>query len=272
MNSSKIFKRTSSFIPEKIVSKRKKEGSGWKSDIPISRQEDGSIAGSKHDRIRRRHSDDDFFESDGGEHLESAHKTDFSTPDTFPKAFGEPESSTSGSNPSISPNAEQTDLESTLEEAYNKGVRDGLKRAGEDFGSSTKALVMACEQIDTLRETILNNSMAEMQSLVLVIAEKIIRHSITEQDRTIIDTVAEAIRQAVKSDEFLIQVNPADLDVIKEKSKEFIGSVSGLENIVVQANPAIERGGCKIDSSTSTVDATIAGQLQIIEDKIKGKL
>ena len=130
---------------------------------------------------------------------------------------------------------------------------------------------MACEQIGTLRETILNNSMAEMQNLVLIIAEKIIRHSVTEQDRTIVDTVEEAIHQAVKSDEFLIQVNPDDLAVIKAKSKEFIGSLSGLENIVIQANSSIERGGCTIDSSTSTVDATIAGQLKIIEDKIKGK-
>jgi flagellar assembly protein FliH len=177
-----------------------------------------------------------------------------------------------GENQTTAFDEERRDLERALEEAYNKGLKDGFKMAEEDFGSSTKALIVACEQISTLRETILNNSMAEMQNLVLTIAEKIIRHSVTEQDRTIADTVEEAIRLAVKSDEFLIQVNPADLAVIKAKSKEFLSSLSGCENIVVQANPAIERGGCKIDSSTSTVDATLAGQLQIIEDKIKGKL
>jgi flagellar assembly protein FliH len=272
MSSSKVFKRTSSFIPEKIFSQRKKAGSGWKSvAIPIG---EALVPDSEHDHSRRHHSSDvhDFSGTQNGEGAESAHKLDFSAPDASLMAQRDKESSALDDNPLISfEDEQQRDLEMALEEAYNKGLRDALKRAEEDFGSSTKALVLACEQINSIRETILNNSMAEMQNLVLVIAEKIIRHSVTEQDRTIVDTIEEAIHCAVKSDEFLIQVNPADLAVIKAKSKEFIGSISGLENIVVQANPSIERGGCRIDSSTSTVDATLAGQLQIIEDKIKGK-
>ncbi|MDR3630092.1 MAG: FliH/SctL family protein, partial [Desulfocapsaceae bacterium] len=107
------------------------------------------------------------------------------------------------------------------------------------------------------------------QNLVLAIAEKIIRHSVTVQNDTIIATVEEAIRQAVKTDELTIEVNPADLAVIKSRSRDLIDSLSGLENIVIQTNPEIERGGCRIDSSTSTVDATLASQLQIIKQAIE---
>jgi flagellar assembly protein FliH len=275
MNSSKVFKRTSSFIPEKIFSRKGEMGSGWKSvAIPIGQGEDATVSGSESDHLHRHHSlgEHNLSGTDGSEDLGSANKNDFSAPDASLIAQGDAESSTLGDNSATLFDEEQRNLERTLEKAYDKGLRDGFKRAEEDFGSSTKALILACEQINTLRETIINNSMAEMQDLVLIIAEKIIRHSVTEQDSTIVDTVAEAIRQAVKSDEFLIQVNPADLAVIKAKSKEFIDSLSGCENIVVQANPTIERGGCRIDSSTSTVDATLAGQLQIIADKLKGKI
>jgi flagellar assembly protein FliH len=266
MNSSKVFKKTSSFIPEKIISQRKKADSGWKTEaIPVEQVRDHTLSGNAPQRQAISFPGHDFpgSEKEGG--LESPGKMDFSAPDSSTVAHRDTE-------PSGADDEEQGwNLDRIREVAYEKGLKDGLRMAEEDFGSSAKALALACENINTLRETILNNSMADMQNLVLIIAEKIIRHSVTEQDRTIADTVAEAIQHAVKSDEFLIQVNPADLDIIKSKSKEFIGSISGLENIVVQANPAIERGGCRIDSSTSTVDATIAGQLRIIEDNIKGK-
>ena len=254
MNSSKVYKKPGSFIPEKIIS-TKKELSGWKTvTIPVGKREKHFVSGA-----------------DTYEYPESVYKSDFSTPETAPKTGDESGTSDPENDLSISPLLKPPDLERLREEAYNQGLSDGLKMAEEDFGSSTKALAMACEQVNTLRETILNNSMDEMENLVLAIAARIIRHSVTEQDRTIIDTVTDAIRQAVKSDELIIEVNPADFAVIKAKSKEFIDAISGLENVVVQANPAIERGGCSIDSSTSMVDATIAGQLRIIEEKIKGK-
>ncbi len=270
MSSSKVYKKPGSFIPEKIIS-TKNELPGWKSvTIPAENTDDVSSVGST---FKRRHPAEKHFVSgtDTNKHPESVYKSNFPTPEASLNAGDEPGMSDPENDLSISPVLKPPDLEKLREEAYNQGLSDGLKIAEEDFGSSAKALVMACEQVNTLRETVLNNSMAEMENLVLVIAAKIIRHSVTEQDRTIVDTVADAIRQAVKSDELVIEVNPADLAVIKAKSKDFIDAISGLENIVVQGNPAIEQGGCSIDSSTSMVDATIAGQLRIIEEKIKGK-
>ena len=54
MSSSKVFKRTSAFVPEKIISRRKKEESGWKS-VGMSRgkQGDAFVAGSEYERIHR---------------------------------------------------------------------------------------------------------------------------------------------------------------------------------------------------------------------------
>jgi flagellar assembly protein FliH len=268
MSSSKVFKKPNSFVPEKIIS-TKKGPSGWNSvTIPAGKKDGSSSVGSEFNPIRHRHPADKHFVSGIGNEPDSVYQTDFTTPEATLNAGDGP--SPLEDDLSSTP-LEGPDLERLREEAYDKGLKDGLIMAEEDFGSSTKALVMACELVNSLRETVLNNSMDEMENLVLAIAEKIIRHSVTEQDRTIADTVAEAIRQAVKSDELVIHVNPADLAVIKAKSKEFIDAISGLENVVIQADPAIERGGCSIDSSTSTVDATIAGQLRIIEEKIKGK-
>lgn len=270
---SRVFKQSSSFIPEKIIVGNNRVKSGWHSVLLQETQPKEPSEGShKKESLQNTPSEMDFSGTHGNPSPESSHKMDFSAPDALAAFVEEAEPLPDTKDDlAIAPHPERIDIELLQEEAYNKGLQDGLARAEEDFGSGTKALMMACQEINGLRETILNNSMDEMQNLVLVIAEKIIRHSVTEQDSTIIDTVKEAIHKAVKSDEFIIQVNPSDLTIINAKTKEFIESVNGLENIIVHADPAIDRGGCKVDSSTSTVDATLAGQLQIIENALKGK-
>jgi flagellar assembly protein FliH len=69
-----------------------------------------------------------------------------------------------------------------------------------------------------------------------------------------------------------VYVNPDDLAVIQEKSPDFIAGLNGLNNLVIKKDPAIERGGCKVESENCTVDATIASQFEIIRERIKNRL
>ena len=163
------------------------------------------------------------------------------------------------------------DIESIQAEAYDAGVVQGLKQAETDFGSTLAALTLVCEQLSSIRETILKNSKNEMVELVLSLSEKIIRHSVTEQNQTIIDTVESAIHQAVKSSEFYIYLHPDDMLSVQDRTEKFISGLNGLENIVVKADPTVERGGCKIESENCTVDATISSQFKVLEESLRKK-
>ncbi|MEE4165778.1 MAG: FliH/SctL family protein, partial [Desulfocapsaceae bacterium] len=162
-------------------------------------------------------------------------------------------------------------IEELQKEAYDAGLKQGVKQAQTDFGSAQTALTLLCDQLSTIRETILKNSKDEMVELVIALSEKIIRHSVTEQHQTIVDTVDSAIHQAVKSSEFYIYVHPEDLSIIQDHTQSFISGLNGLENIVVKADPGIERGGCRIESDNSTVDATIGSQFAVLKDSIREK-
>ena len=107
------------------------------------------------------------------------------------------------------------DLEAIRNEAFASGVDMGRKEAEEDFGNGINTLLSICNELDKLRETILKNSIPEMKELVINISEKVIRHSITQQEETITATIREAIQLAVKSDEIQIQINPDDLKCIE---------------------------------------------------------
>ncbi len=162
----------------------------------------------------------------------------------------------------------EIDIESIRNEAFASGIDMGRKEAEKDFEDGINTLLNICNELDKLRETILRNSVSEMKELVLNISEKIIRHSVAEQEETILTTIKDAIRLAVKSDEIQIQINPQDLQSIKDNKQTIIDSISGLENIVLQADPTIERGGCKLESSCCTVDATLTNQIKIIRDNV----
>lgn len=274
MSSSKVYKQSSAFQPEDILKNRKDKDLGWNSTkftdsepsqyspSPIYHENSDSQVPSK----RKAHS--------------SSRQPEIQ--DTLEEIINQKNSIPEPQKPKVkppqaSPPQETADIESTervkklIEDAYKKGVTNGLQQAAEDYKTGTATLIAISEQLNTTREVILQNSIGEMQDLVLTIAEKVIRHSITAQDDTIVATVEDAMRQTIKSDEFYVSVNQQDYDIILEKSSDLVAQVSGLDNIVIKIDNAIEPGGCKIESDFCTVDATIASQLQIITDQVKSR-
>ncbi|SHH57010.1 FliH/SctL family protein [Desulfofustis glycolicus] len=165
------------------------------------------------------------------------------------------------------------DLDQLRETAFQEGLvqgrREALAQTEADFGSAYSALLQISEQLSVIRETILKNSRDELVELVFALAEKIIRHSVREQDQTILATVEEALNRAVRSSEFSVYLHPDDMAVIKERVPEFVASLNGLEQIAVKSDTTIEQGGCRIESDTCIVDATVASQLGIISEQLK---
>jgi len=160
------------------------------------------------------------------------------------------------------------DIELIRENAFIAGIEAGRKQAEEDLENSAQTLHCICTELDRLRETILQNSSGEMKELVLAISEKIIRHSVTDQEKTIIATIKDAIHLAVTSDAFQIQINPDDLAAVEIHKQEIINSISGLDNITLKPDATIERGGCKLESECCTVDASMASQIKVIHDSV----
>jgi flagellar assembly protein FliH len=253
MSLSKVFKHSESFVPKQLLPRQgepsdpnRQKGAG--SPPSHGGHENAFVADQPHGNIK-----------DAGQSP--------ATPEPPPQeeklsAAGQPA-------PMEQPPVPAIDLELIREQAFAQGVLEGRRQADEDFGSSALTLRSACNQLTSLHETILRNNLQEMHSLVLLIAEKIIRHSIAEQSQTILATIEDAIRLAVKSEEFQIRVNPEDLEVIKERKKEIIDDISGLDNIVLKTDSTIERGGCILESVNCTVDATIDSQLQVIKQALE---
>ncbi len=163
----------------------------------------------------------------------------------------------------------RSEAEAMAGNAYRQGLAEGQDKAEQEFGATARTLILTCQQLDSIRSTIIGNSGKELLDFALALAQRIVRHSVKEQDHTIVATIEEALRRAVKSDEFTIHIHPDDYDILVVKAEEIVAGLSGLNNIVLRKDQNIERGGARIESDNCTLDATIAGQFEVIREEIK---
>jgi len=254
MSLSKYFKDSSSFKREDIVKSPSKNAEGWSKDpqSPVAPFEPEKVTETE--------------ESVHHGTISQAHKVEPPTSETSVQ----PPPPTPPPTPSIdlSKYVLIEEAEKKAQTLYQQGLQDGLLKAADDFESATNAFVSSCQQLDSIRETIISNSSTEFLNFTLLLAEKILRISIIEQDVTIVATIEEALQRAVKSEEFTIFINPDDYDNISNKSEDIIAGVTGLTNIVLKADPTIEKGGAKIESENCIIDATVSSQFQSIREEL----
>lgn len=251
MSLSKYFKNSDSFQPEKIVKAGKDADNGWKTSVKKDQSE------SFHPERMIKAED-----KSSGSHLSPPIDT----------AQVDDKADVLNQFAETLPPLEAEEIEAQIKNAFEEGVKKGIEKAEEDFGSATRSFATLCRQLDTVRETIIGNSTRELQEFALAIAERIIRTSLRDNDTTIIATIEEALQRAVKSDEFSIYIHPDDYDTVVAKSDDLIVGLSGLSNIVIKKDITVEKGGAKIESDNCTIDATIAGQFDVILDEMKKRL
>lgn len=254
MSLSKYFKDSGSFQPEKIVKTQIQDTSGWKT----SGKKEPPEPFQPQEEIKKT---DNVVE-------DSATFPPSTSPDSGQMTDSEA-SHVADQSPDLKDYIKISEVEKQLEKAHQDGVREGLEKAEEDYGSTTRAFTSLCQQLDSVRETIVSNSSHEIQDFALAVAERIIRSSLRDNDTTIIATIEEALQRAVKSEEFTLYINPGDYDTVMEKTSDLISGLSGLSNIVIKQDTSVEKGGAKIESDNCTIDATIAGQFDVILDEIK---
>ncbi len=156
-----------------------------------------------------------------------------------------------------------------IDEAYARGQREAMSAAAARLESSAQALAAALKQVDQLRAQMAQNSRDDMLRLVMAIAEQIIHREVSVHADIINQVIAEALKVSVRADHYRIKVNPTDLAAVNEHKPLFLASISGLKNLMVEADPAVTAGGCKIESDLGAVDASLETQLVAIRQALQ---
>jgi flagellar assembly protein FliH len=155
-----------------------------------------------------------------------------------------------------------------LEEAKAQGRQEGLALAEERFEATSRTLAKALEDISRLRESLAQSSSQDMLRLVMAVAEQIVRRELEVDPKVVLTIIENALQASVRADSYRISISPADFAVVNAQKPLFLASISGLKNLNIDADAAISRGGCRVDSELGDVDATIESQLDTIRQSL----
>jgi Flagellar biosynthesis/type III secretory pathway protein len=170
------------------------------------------------------------------------------------------------------PVATPPDLEEQLAVAYRQGREAALQEERERLGSAADMLAQVLDEVTRLRGSLLRNSSHDMLRLVMSVARQVIHCEVRSDPQIILTTIERAMRAAVQADSYHIRVHPDDLARVAEHKPLFLAGISGLQNLTMQGDPAIARGGCLVESEFGEVDATIDSQLEEIRRNLLATL
>lgn len=158
------------------------------------------------------------------------------------------------------------DIETLRLEAYNQGKADLAAEWQMEFQQGISAFAEGCRKIDSLRKRMLNQNRGDLINLIILLSEKILAQELATPRNIIAATLQSALEQAIESEEYYVTVHPEDLAFAEAKAPEVIAAVRGLERLVFKTDDSMTRGGCLLESSASTVDATIETQLAAMKE------
>ena len=164
----------------------------------------------------------------------------------------------------------RNEYEMKIAEAYQRGFKDAEKILREKVNDELKERIAILEQV-------LKNFCNEVESfgtkienfvlsLAIKIAEKIVKREIEKDNDFILNQVKEAVKRVVGVEKIKLRVNPEDEKLIKELKPELLQMLDSTSEVIVEADPAIERGGCVVESELGNVDSRISTQFSLIEN------
>lgn len=167
------------------------------------------------------------------------------------------------------PAAEDTaaQAEQAREAGYARGYAEGLDAAREE---SAARLALLGELVKTLRQPLadLDEQVdTELARLALTIAQQILRREIDTDPQQIVAVVREA-RGVLRDVQGVLRiaVHPEEAQAVRG----MFSDIDALDEVRVDEDPSIARGGCVLDTDVSRVDARVETRVAQIAAQLLG--
>lgn len=154
------------------------------------------------------------------------------------------------------------------QDGYQLGVEKGKEEIIESAGVVLEKVGRIHEEMINQKLSVIENNEEELVELAYNLAQKIVKAEIKFDKDIIRKNLIEALRKVPICKSLTIIVNWEDLEYIKEIKSQLFKEIHGVEKIDILENKSIERGGCILETSMGTIDATINTQLEIVYEKL----
>lgn len=154
-----------------------------------------------------------------------------------------------------------------VDEAYYKGLEEGLKQSGVSHDGLTDQLHEIMQAMTRPLQRINDNVEAELVELSLAVAKLILRREISEDPKHIAGLIREAVKQLPAATlNVRIHLNPDDAVIVQSALAQSEQSSRWL----IEPDPSMKPGDCQIHTDTSFIDAGIDGLINRLAAEMLG--
>jgi len=154
------------------------------------------------------------------------------------------------------------------EKGFEQGQKDGLslgeKRLQEIVGQM-EALFRA---MTGLKRQVYDEAEAELLQLSVEIARQIIRREVNTDPSVVTRAMQAAFQYLGDRNQVRISVNPADMKEIQKVLPD-LAQLNKLERFELVEDPAVERGGCVLETGFGRINGTIEDQLNTLKEELE---
>ena len=153
-------------------------------------------------------------------------------------------------------------------EGFEKGQKEGFEKGLEQVNKLISQLEIITRDADECRRNILENAKHDIVDLSVKIAEKVVKATCTKQRDIAVRNAEYALGLLKEKSPAVIRVNLADIEVAREYRSVLLNMFDKVESIKIAEDPAVEQGGCIVESNAGGVDANIQTQLSSIRSSL----
>ena len=158
--------------------------------------------------------------------------------------------------------------EEARKEGFAKGEKEGFEKGLEQVNKLISQLEVITRDVDECKRNILENAKHDIVDLSVKIAEKVVKTTCAKQRDIAVRNAEYALGLLKEKSPVVIKVNLADMDIAREYRSMLLNMFDKVESIKVAEDPAVEQGGCIIESNSGGVDAGIQTQLSSIRSNL----
>lgn len=153
------------------------------------------------------------------------------------------------------------------QEGFQQGLRDGMAEGKEEHKKKAHHLDLIMKSFNAPLSDLDEQVIEELVTLAMTIARHMIRRELKADPGEIMAVVREALSSLpVATRDINIYLNPEDVILVRE-ALALSGDGDSYKFI---EDPAITRGGCRIVTDTSQVDASIEKRLTALVAQLMG--
>ncbi len=144
------------------------------------------------------------------------------------------------------------------DEAFAKGYQDGVARGQQEAGEMIQQISAILDAMQAPFEALDGSVITELVELCMAAVRQMVRRELKISPGEIVAVVRESLHLLpVSSGDVKLELHPEDAQIVREALMK-AGNDPGWQII---EDPILSRGGCRVLTQTSRIDATVENRL-----------